>query len=277
MQLQCLHEFTFDKPIEHASSDGEGNLFTTGKKDFQVLDASGTVTATVSHGGTGLVIAANSCFIVHADGENFAKVFNKFSHSEMARFEMYKGHPATGITMNEKYAVVTSGSKNIIINIETVQQEQVVHANKDTESVVMHNDKLYVMVRNSVSVHPMSGTWEREAGYGADGGKFGAAIGNLLYAAVGPKVFAMDIDDPKETKHTLQGHADAITGMCHHGKTLFTCSDDKTIKVWDLNNHGLVNSLTCAEAPMGVVIWNGQLASYHKRGSGSVIRVWGKK
>jgi target of rapamycin complex subunit LST8 len=66
------------------------------------------------------------------------------------------------------------------------------------------------------------------------------ADNSYLLAGSGPIARVFELKRPETALLTLDGHTRPITGIesCADSKWLFTCSEDKTVKIWDFRAHG---------------------------------------
>jgi WD40 repeat protein len=70
---------------------------------------------------------------------------------------------------------------------------------------------------------------------------------SFIYAIKLTEFTKEDVKNPDMKKLRLLGHEGWILAMFHHEKFLYTCSDDKSIRVWDIQTCKLFFSCSGAQ------------------------------
>jgi len=154
-----------------------------------------------------------------------------------------------------------------------MQEVKILRHETGIGSLAVHENSLFVSMMNDVLVYDIRSLEKTSTfSHGTSEIMSSLVLGDLLFIGGIAPVHVIDIKTHKLI-HELKGHTHYVKSLTGCGTTLFSGSSDNTIKIWDLNNWGLVNSLPNESNVFTMAIWNGQLASADPKEF--VIKVWG--
>jgi len=274
MMLQVVNKLEGHEgfsPMLHGGSDGL--LYSVGR-DLRIWDKSGKQLKVLNLASAcGSFAAPNSSFIVACEGMNSSvEIFNKFNYSKMIKFNM-NGYIPNAMVVTETHACVAPGSAIYVYDLGTLQEAKKLSFSTGVGALTVQGNKLYASLDDTIHVYDL-GSFEETQKFkcGVSEVKQLAIVDDILYAGGRALITASDLKTSKKV-HEFQGHSSDVNVITTFGKTLFS-SSDSTLKIWDLNNHGLLNSL---QHPGGVVtatIWNDQLVTADNSDIG-IIKIWG--
>jgi platelet-activating factor acetylhydrolase IB subunit alpha len=93
------------------------------------------------------------------------------------------------------------------------------------------------------------------------------------------KLIKLFLSQTGELLHTFTGHDNWVRSLSLHpsGKYLYSCSDDKTIRVWDLNFGKEKKKVDAHDHFVAVVKFNPKYAIIGSAGNDLAIKIWNLK
>jgi platelet-activating factor acetylhydrolase IB subunit alpha len=79
-----------------------------------------------------------------------------------------------------------------------------------------------------------------------------------------------------ELLHTFSGHDNWVRSLSLHssGKYLYSCSDDKSIRIWDLNFGKEKKKIEAHDHFVSTVKFNGKYGVIGSAGNDMIIKIW---
>lgn len=257
-------------------AETEGDLYLLGADTLQVLSPEGEVVRRIpcTEDITPMqlhLLGTNSKYIFNYQADAPIRVINKATGRDLTRFSLC-GHVPVGIELTDTQAFIAAGSAVYCFDLETMQEENVIHYGFRIHALAVHRDRLFVPVQQEM--HVLSIPELRPVK------RFTIEADPLWSLCVGDnRLFIGGDSDITIIDLTTYQPVTKLRGECRcmalAGNTLFA-ADLTRIRVWDLTNSGLINSLDEPDGIRNIGVWRNQLLSLSKS-SKAVVKVWGAK
>lgn len=263
--------------ITYLHVGADGLLYTYGKEGVKIWDKDLKMTKKIplTSGSPGSFVKTNSCFLFTTDdmGSRIL-VYNRATHAFLRDFQL-NGYCINDMDVNEEYAVVAAGDEFYVIDLDSMQQIKRKPAGMGIYAVALYGNYILVGTIDNVDVYDRT-SWERvrRITLTAREPKTLLIDGDLLYIGANSAILVIDLKTYQQVAR-MEGHNGPVVSLRKVGTTLFSAGADKTLKMWDLTKHGLVNSVACERGVRWLEIWNGQLISAPANPQELEVSIWG--